>query len=436
MQFGFQEGVGCTEALFTILETINHMLERGSKVSSRFLDVRKAFDTVWIDGILYKLFSELGIRGRMWKVMKDLYTNVKAQVLYAGFLSRKINVSQGTEQGRILAPFMYKVYVNGLLCVLTNHCYAIFINGLRIPSPSFADDITLLVLYPCFLQTFMSICCKYGIKWRYEFNHSKSGIVTFGQSKPQHFESMKNRVWLLGNTLIDELYEYKNLGVLKNYVGSFSSNVEDNIDKTRKKVGLIFASNFDRRKVNPFLYVKLWRQACLPSLLFGVELWTLNPTLLLKLERCQYWFLKHLFYVPEFAPGALLLKLSGLNSIESEVATEKLLFLGRLISEPKMTPLIKNLSGSRTKSYFDSDISSLGILPSIAKSLKKFDLFNYFETWYNNSIFPTYPNWKNIVRDNIFHFEKSSWHSYCDSHLEMQIASSCLASVTPFISGL
>ena len=96
MQFGFQEGVGCTEASFTILETINHMLERGSKVFSCFLYVRKAFDTVWMDGILYKLFSELGIGGGMWKVVKDLYTNVKAQVLYAGSLSRKINVSQGT----------------------------------------------------------------------------------------------------------------------------------------------------------------------------------------------------------------------------------------------------------------------------------------------------------------------------------------------------
>ena len=172
MQFGFQKGVDCTEASFTIFETINHMLERGSKVFSCFLDVRKAFDTVWKDGILYKLFSVLGIGGRMWKVIKDLYTNVKAQILYAGSLSRKIDVSQGTGQGRILAPFMYKVYVNGLLCVLTNHCYAIFINGLRIPSPSFADDITLLALHPSFLKTFTSICYKHGIKWRYEFKNS------------------------------------------------------------------------------------------------------------------------------------------------------------------------------------------------------------------------------------------------------------------------
>ena len=118
----------------------------------------------------------------------------------------------------------------------------------------------------------------------------------------------------------------------------------------------------------------------MPSLLFGAELWTFTPALLLKLERCQYWFLKHIFYVPAFAPGPLLLKLSGLNSTESEVATKKLKFLGRLITEPKMTPLIKNLFDCGTKSFFDSDISSLGVPPSIAESLEKFDLFYYVET--------------------------------------------------------
>ena len=81
------------------------MLERSGKVFSCFLDVRKVFDTVRIEGILYKLFSQLGVGDRMWKVMKDIYTNVKAQVLYAGSLSRKIDASQGTGQDRIIAPF-------------------------------------------------------------------------------------------------------------------------------------------------------------------------------------------------------------------------------------------------------------------------------------------------------------------------------------------
>ena len=40
LQSGFQEGVGYTEASFIILESINHILERGSKVFGCFLNVR------------------------------------------------------------------------------------------------------------------------------------------------------------------------------------------------------------------------------------------------------------------------------------------------------------------------------------------------------------------------------------------------------------
>ena len=137
LQFGFEEGVGCIEASFTILETINHMLERGSKVFGCFLDVRKAFDTVWIDGLLYKLFTELGIEGKIWLAIKDLYTDVKARVLFSGTLSRIFDISQGTGQGRILAPFMYKIYINSLLEELSSHSYAVFINSIKLTSPNF-----------------------------------------------------------------------------------------------------------------------------------------------------------------------------------------------------------------------------------------------------------------------------------------------------------
>ena len=110
MQFGFQEGVGCIEASFVILETFNHMLERGSKVFSCFLDVRKASDTVWIDGLLFKLFTELGVGGRMWLTIKDLYAGCKAQVIFSGSLSRQISVSPGTGQGKNTCP----LYAQGI----------------------------------------------------------------------------------------------------------------------------------------------------------------------------------------------------------------------------------------------------------------------------------------------------------------------------------
>ena len=106
---------------------------------------------------------------------------------------------------------------------------------------------------------------------------------------------------MLSDDIADELYEYKNIGVLKNYVGSFSSNIDDSIEKTQKKAGSIFSSNLDQRKLSLLVYVKFRRQACLPSLLYDAEVFTLSPTVLTKLERCQSWFLKIIFYVPKFA---------------------------------------------------------------------------------------------------------------------------------------
>ena len=91
---------------------------------------------------------------------------------------------------------------------------------------------------------------------------------------------------------------------------------------------MLFSSNLTGRNVNPLIYIKCWRQACLPTLLYGTGLFTLTRTLLTKVERCQQWFLKNVFYVPKFAPCQLLLKLSGLWSIDSEIGLRKLLFLG------------------------------------------------------------------------------------------------------------
>ena len=97
-----------------------------------------------------------------------------------------------------------------------------------------------LALFLSFLKTFLNIYHQYSVTWRYEFNHTNSGVVTFGETKPIHSRLMKEREWSLGDTKVDELYECKNLGVLKNYAGSFTSNILDNIEKSRKKAGMIF----------------------------------------------------------------------------------------------------------------------------------------------------------------------------------------------------
>ena len=135
--------------------------------------------------------------------------------------------------------------------------------------------------------------------------------------------------------MVEEDDQYKNLGVVKNYVGSFQFDIDKAIEKMSKKAGMVLNGCTDRKKTNPTIYIMLWKQVCLPSLLFGSELWIISQSQLTALERCQKWFLQKVFNLPKFTNGPVLMKVSGLRSIEAEIHYRKLLFFARILnSEP------------------------------------------------------------------------------------------------------
>ena len=100
--------------------------------------------------------------------------------------------------------------------------------------------------------------------------------------------------------------------------------------------------------------------------------------------------------------------MSGLNSVAFEIAIKKLLFLGRPVTEPNMAPTVRNLFQCGAERYFDTNVTSAGVLLGISEALVKYDLFHHFESWYNSSTFPSYENWKRIVRDRIQVFENDA----------------------------
>ena len=80
-----------------------------------FLDIQKAYDTVWHDGLWYKLW-DMGVKRRMWRVIKKMYMSPRSAVLLEGKKSDSFNVEQGAAQGCSLSPILFSVYfINDLL---------------------------------------------------------------------------------------------------------------------------------------------------------------------------------------------------------------------------------------------------------------------------------------------------------------------------------
>ena len=119
LQFRFKKSVGCLEASFVISESVNHKLERSNKVFSCFLDVKKAFDTVWLDGLFFTLLTDLGVCGKMWLILKDLYTDVQGFVTYGSSTSDLFN-RPGLGPGENCCP----LFINRFLLIISNYpCY-------------------------------------------------------------------------------------------------------------------------------------------------------------------------------------------------------------------------------------------------------------------------------------------------------------------------
>ena len=96
-----------------------------------------------------------------------------------------------------------------------------------------------------------------------------------------------------------------------------------------------------------------------------------------------------------------------------------------------MAETVKSLFLVRVENYFDSRFSALGAIPSICETLRKYDLFQHFENWFTNSIFPTYSSWEKLVKAKVRENEERIWAQYCLDHPSFQLPKICLDNVNP-----
>ena len=90
-QSGFKPGDSSINQLLSIICEIYESFDEGLKVKSVFLDISKAFDKVWHDGIIYKL-TQNGISGNLLNLLEDFLKEGKQRVVFNGQVSTWKNI--------------------------------------------------------------------------------------------------------------------------------------------------------------------------------------------------------------------------------------------------------------------------------------------------------------------------------------------------------
>ena len=105
-QSGFKSGDSCINHLLSITHDIYKSLDDGFEVKGVFLDISKAFDKVWHEGLIYKL-KQNGISGRLLSIIKDFLDSRKQRVVLNGQYSSWASIAAGVPQGSILGPLSF-----------------------------------------------------------------------------------------------------------------------------------------------------------------------------------------------------------------------------------------------------------------------------------------------------------------------------------------
>jgi hypothetical protein len=120
-QGGFRPRRGCPEQVFTLTELIKLRRLNRKHTYACFIDIRKAYDTVWHAGLKLKL-RQAGIHGPMYDALCSLYSGCESSVRLGGKLGYTdfFPIETGVRQGCILSPLLYSLFINDLALELKN----------------------------------------------------------------------------------------------------------------------------------------------------------------------------------------------------------------------------------------------------------------------------------------------------------------------------
>jgi hypothetical protein len=172
-QFGFRPKHSTSLHLAGLVERVTRNYGEKRLTGAVFLDVAKAFDTVWVDGLVYRL-TVLNFPSYLVRIITSYLSGRTFEASFQTATSSRRGMRAGVDQGGIISPVLFSLYVYDMPIPSRHVRLALYADDTAVMAKSRKPE--LLVSY---LESYLSDLERWLKEWRIAINVSKSTAMLF-----------------------------------------------------------------------------------------------------------------------------------------------------------------------------------------------------------------------------------------------------------------
>jgi hypothetical protein len=325
-QAGFRKGRGCVDQGYTLAQVVLKRLEVQKNTYLCFVDLKKAYDSVWREG-LFRRMADDGVPEKLLSLVKRWYKNVNVRVRVNDVESDWFQSKVGVRQGDTLSPLLFNIFINGIVGKVKESGLGIKIGNEVVSVLLFADDMVLVAENEIELGHLMGKVKEYCDKWQLVVNVNKTKVVVVSKDGN---EVAKVKY---GQSELECVSKYCYLGMVFSSDGRWKVEVDRRVQAGRAALSGVSKHVIWNKNISTPVKKVVFEAMVKSKLMYGSEVWWANQSEMARMETVQNDFLRWVCgYTRKDRMNVEELRAKvKLPSLEDSICCKRLDWLGHLI---------------------------------------------------------------------------------------------------------
>lgn len=340
-QSGFRQNRQTNDNLFYFCQkTFDNFHENKQIQCGIVFDIAKAFDTVWHDGLIFKL-SQNNLPEKMGNWIKEFLNNRKFFIKINEAKSEKFSISAGTPQGSTLSATLFSIYINDII-ELNNY------PNNKVKSLLYADD--LFAIYSDHNINYLKIGFQRYLnslelwlnKWRLCIAAQKCSYNFYTKKKlPDSVRNGSFDLRMMGESIPFDAHP-KYLGVTLDKNCNFNGHVNNIIEKCNKLTNIFKSLYFKDWALDTKSQLNIYKALVRSNMEYAAPVLMMSDHNLDRLNKMQNKALRMIYKQPLDTTSKRLQELSSLQAMNQRIKNLAKNYLRKAINVKN--PLIYELT--------------------------------------------------------------------------------------------